>query len=120
MTQPGLFGETPAPVSRKESREAERRRKEKLAYDATADKWKRDVYQVFTERFLPDHSDFIFEDFTRFYEPYAKQHGLAMTVNPKAFAGLATRLRKEGLIEAVRDLYRNRTQGSPSQVYRRV
>jgi hypothetical protein len=120
VTQPGLFETIVVIDAPKRSRESAQQRKARLAYAATAATWKRDAHKVFVEEFLPEHADFIFEDFTKFYEPYAKAHGLARTVNPKAFAGLAARLRSEGLIAAVIGLTRKRTQGSPSQVYRRV
>ena len=109
---------TISPSERKESRVAESKRKAALAYQKTSAAWQRATHQAAIEEFLPNHSTFIFEDFTLFYNSVATRQKWPATVEPRAFAGVRKRLIDEGFIEVVPNEFRNRTQGSPSAVYR--
>lgn len=121
MIQDSLFSDitvtAPTPAQKRESVQ---HRKARLAYLATAPVWKAAVYRFAVESFLPHHSEFIFEQLTILYSEAEKTQRLPATVNKKAFAGLRMRLIREGLIEAIPGVTENRTQGSPSQKYRRV
>lgn len=116
----GLFGDIAeiTIADRRESRLAERRRKAKLAYDATADAWKRATYRIATEEFLPYRATFVFEELSDFYNGCAAERRLPETINGKAFAGLQRRLINEGLIELVPGVMRTRSNGQDGKVYR--
>lgn len=103
--------------SRAESAAEERRRKQRLAYDATKDDWKRAVYEFAVEVFLPrQHEPFIFEVLSTAYEAYAKKHGKPLTVEKRAFAGLMARLLKENRIARTGG-YGFRSQKNASPLY---
>lgn len=116
----GLFGEveTLGPAAKKEARASERRRKAKLAYDATSEQWKRWTYKVAVGEFLLIRATFIFEELSMYYESEAKTRGLPLTVNGKAFAGLQRRLIAEGKIELIPNVMRTRSNGQDGKVYR--
>lgn len=115
-----LFGEMDlTPAERKESQIAERHRRAKLAYASTADAWKRATYDFAVNVFLPTHSRFLFEEISLEYAEYAKRHRKPATVNGKAFAGLQSRLIKEGLIEQTADTG-TRSNGQIGNFYMRV
>jgi len=118
--QQNLFSDAPAPVKRSVTRESEQRRKAGLAYAATCEVWKAAVYEYAVNVFLPRSNEFIFESLTSGYEKWAKGNGKPATVNSRAFAGLQKRLLREGQIVAVEGKFGKRTQGSFSQIYRKV
>lgn len=120
MIAVGLFGELEraTPAEKKETERAERKRKAKLAYDYTADAWKKATYKLAVEEFLPRHADFTFEEFSEFYNAEATRRGMPLTVNGKAFAGLRLRLVREGLIETIHGTTRVRSNGQLGIVYR--
>jgi hypothetical protein len=100
-----LFGDiTVSPAERKETRIAERRRKAHQAYASTADVWKHATYTFAINVFLPTHDRFLFEELSTAYEEYAAGGHGPKTVEKRAFAGLQSRLIKEGLIETTDDI----------------
>lgn len=119
-TQFKLFTDIATAERPEPSRESAQHRKARLAYAATAPVWRAAVYKFAVEQFLPRHPEFIFEQLTRMYCEAEKAQGLPVTVNKRAFAGLRMRLIREGLIETIPGVFENRTQGSPSQKYRKV
>lgn len=121
MMEPALFKEFERPVSpeeRKESKEAERKRKAKLAYKITSEKWKAATWEFAIDEFLPIQKDpFIFEQLTTAYEKYAAFLGKPLTVEKRAFAGLRLRLLREKKIAKI-DGAGFRSQGNMSPLYR--
>jgi len=115
-----LFGETVmaliAPA--KKNRQTIQKEKAKRLYEFTAESWKNATYSFAVERFLPVSQTFIFEQLTLAYDEAAVKEKLPPTVDGRAFAGLQSRLKREGLIEPVDGETRMRSQGSPSQLYR--
>ncbi len=121
MIAPTLFDTlepTPPPPTRKEARLTERRRKARLAYDATSAAWKRSTYRLAIEEFLPTHETFMFEELSTYYNEAAMTSGLPATVNGKAFAGLQRILVSEGKIELIKGVTRIRSNGQEGKVYR--
>jgi hypothetical protein len=118
----GLFGEMqdgPMPT-RKERQRDERRRKMKLAYAATAERWKAAVWE-FRDRDLcsVDKTElFIFEDLTAAYEAYAKLYRKPLTIEKRAFAGIQQRLLREGKMEVVEGLHGRSYEGNIRPMYR--
>lgn len=107
------------PRERKETILAERKRKMRLAYQVTSEKWKEATYQFSVRIFLPQTREFIFETLRVAYNETARITGaLPPTVENRAFAGLQQRLVREKLIEPVKDKFGMRSQGNASQIYR--
>lgn len=118
-----LFGEPittrPTREQQRESQTAERKRKQRIAYDATSEKWKAAVYEFAVGIYLVDCTEhFIFEELTAAYEAYAELFGKPLTVQKRAFAGLQARLLKEGLIEVVEGETGRSYEGAIRQKYR--
>lgn len=110
--------ETGSAAEKKAAKIAERRRKAKQAFDATSSAWKRATYKIATEEFLPATEEFLFEELSAYYNGQTKLRGLPETVNGKAFAGLQSRLMREGLIEKIVGVNPYRTNGNQGHYYR--
>jgi hypothetical protein len=117
-TQPSLFGQTAGQVFAKPSRKEEAHRKADLAYEKTEPAWKRSIYDLALNEFLPFHETFIFEEFTIFYEAQARKRRLPVTVKHQSWAGLRTRLVRERLMARIEGDFRQRTNGVYSPAYR--
>jgi hypothetical protein len=117
----GLFGEMqdgPMPT-RKERQRDERRRKMKLAYAATAERWKAAVWDFATGIYLVDKTElFIFEELTAAYEAYARLYHKPLTIEKRAFAGIQQRLLREGKMEVVEGLHGRSYEGNIRPMYR--
>lgn len=119
VIQDGLFGaEVIATLPSKLTRAERQREKAKKAYKATSAAWKRTIYSFAVNEFLPKHASFIFEELSIAYDEAAKLKRWPVTVDGRAFAGLQATLVKERKISAIEGVTQNRTNGSPSQVYR--
>jgi len=117
-TQIDMFARVEAPAAAPAPK-LTRQDKARRAYAATSEAWKAAVYKFAVETFLPEHSEFLFEELTIAYRRASVSGKLPETVEPRGFAGLQARLVKEGLIEKT-DQFRYRSNSSPSRVYRRI
>lgn len=116
---PDVITSKPTRAQRIETQTAERKRKKKLAYDATSEKWKAAVWDYAINVYLPNAAGrFIFEDLTTDYEEHAKRTGKPLTIEKRAFAHIQARLLKGGFMEVVEGVTGRSYEGNLRPMYR--